>query len=140
MRLYAISMQNEPDMSFTYWTPDEVVDFVKRYGPTIRRTGVKLLAPEACGSQPAYTEPVIADADILVTAYVNDSETETTLVALNLGSTAANAKIALGGSVISGETTTETQNMVSAAIATLGNTAYIHLPAHSIVSVRMGER
>lgn len=63
VNLYAISMQNEPDMDFTYWTPQEVVDFVKQYGARIRETGVKLMSPEACGTQPDYTDPILNDAE-----------------------------------------------------------------------------
>jgi glucuronoarabinoxylan endo-1,4-beta-xylanase len=62
VNLYAVSMQNEPDMDFTYWTPTEVVSYVKSYGATIRATGVKLMAPEACGFQPEYTDPILNDA------------------------------------------------------------------------------
>jgi glucuronoarabinoxylan endo-1,4-beta-xylanase len=62
VNLYAVSMQNEPDMSFTYWTPAEVVDYIKNYGARIRATGVKLMTPEACGFQPEYTDPVLNDA------------------------------------------------------------------------------
>lgn len=62
VNLYAMSVQNEPDMEFTYWYPDEVVDFVKRYGDQIRETGVKLMTPEACGTQPEYTDPILNDA------------------------------------------------------------------------------
>ncbi|WP_240346965.1 glycoside hydrolase family 30 beta sandwich domain-containing protein [Bacteroides ovatus] len=62
VNLYAISMQNEPDMNFTYWTPAEVVNYMRDYGAQIRATGVKLMAPEACGMQPAYTDPVLNDA------------------------------------------------------------------------------
>lgn len=62
VNLYAISVQNEPDMEFTYWTPQEVVNFVKQYGAKIRATGVKLMSPEACGTQPEYTDPIINDA------------------------------------------------------------------------------
>lgn len=62
VNLHAISVQNEPDMEFTYWTPQEVVDFVKQYGPQIRATGVKLMSPEACGTQPEYTDPILNDA------------------------------------------------------------------------------
>lgn len=61
VNVYAMSVQNEPDMSFTYWTPAEVADFVSGYGQTIRDAGVKLLAPEACGTQPQYTDAVIND-------------------------------------------------------------------------------
>lgn len=63
VNLYAISIQNEPDMEFTYWTPQEVVDFVKWYGAKIRETGVKLMSPEACGMQPEYTDPIINNAE-----------------------------------------------------------------------------
>lgn len=63
VNLFAISVQNEPDMEFTYWTPQEVVEFVKLYGPKIRATGVKLMSPEACGMQPEYTDPMISDAE-----------------------------------------------------------------------------
>lgn len=61
VNIYAMSIQNEPDMEFTYWYPLEVVDFIKEYGDQIRDTGVKLMAPEACGMQPEYTNPVIND-------------------------------------------------------------------------------
>lgn len=63
VNLYAISVQNEPDMDFTYWTPQEVVNFVKLYGAKIRETGVKLMSPEACGMQPEYTDPIINNAE-----------------------------------------------------------------------------
>jgi len=62
VNLYAISVQNEPDMDFTFWYPQEVVDFVKEYGDQIRTTGVKLMAPEACGMSPEYTDPILNDA------------------------------------------------------------------------------
>lgn len=61
--IYAISMQNEPDMDFTYWTPQEVVNFMKQCGSKIRQTGVKLMSPEACGMSPDYTDPVLNDAE-----------------------------------------------------------------------------
>lgn len=63
VNLYAVSVQNEPDMEFTYWTPAEVVDFVKQYGAKIRETGVKLMSPEACGMQPEYTDPIINNVE-----------------------------------------------------------------------------
>ena len=63
VEIYAISVQNEPDMEFTFWKPNEVVTFLKEHGQTIRNTGVKLMAPEACGTQPDYTDPVLKDAD-----------------------------------------------------------------------------
>lgn len=63
VELEAVSVQNEPDMDFMYWTPQELVSFVKEYGAKIRATGVKLMAPEGCGFQPEYTDPVINDAE-----------------------------------------------------------------------------
>ncbi len=62
VNLYAVSVQNEPDMEFTYWRPAEVVNFVKAYGDQIRATGVKLMSPEACGMSPEYTDPILNDA------------------------------------------------------------------------------
>lgn len=61
--IYAISIQNEPDMDFTYWYPQEAVTFIKDYGDQIKSTGVKLMAPEACGMQPEYTDPVLNDPE-----------------------------------------------------------------------------
>ncbi len=62
VNLYAISVQNEPDMDFTFWHPAEVVNFVKAHGAQIRATGVKLMSPEACGMSPEYTDPILNDA------------------------------------------------------------------------------
>jgi len=61
VELYAISVQNEPDMDFTYWRPQEVVNFIKTYGDQIRATGVRLMAPEHCGFGPEHTDPVLND-------------------------------------------------------------------------------
>jgi len=61
VNIYTVSMQNEPDMEFTYWYPQEIVDFIKGYGDQIRATGVKLMAPESCGTSPEYTDPVLND-------------------------------------------------------------------------------
>ena len=63
VNLYAISVQNEPDMEFMTWTPEELLTFVKQYGAKIRATGVKLMAPEACGTSPDFTDPFINDAE-----------------------------------------------------------------------------
>lgn len=63
VNIYAISVQNEPDMDFTAWTPQEVVTFLKQEGARIRETGVKLMSPEACGYQPEYTDVVLNDAE-----------------------------------------------------------------------------
>lgn len=59
VNIYAISVQNEPDMDFTYWTPEEVATFTADYGAKIRETGVKLMSPEACGFSPEYTNAVL---------------------------------------------------------------------------------
>lgn len=61
--LYAVSVQNEPDMDFTFWYPHEIVNFIKKHGNQIKEAGVKLMAPEACGFQPEYTDPVLNDAE-----------------------------------------------------------------------------
>lgn len=61
--LYAISVQNEPDMDFTFWTPQEVVTFVEQYGRKIRAEGVRLMSPESCGTSPEYTDPILNDVD-----------------------------------------------------------------------------
>lgn len=62
VNLYAVSIQNEPDMDFTYWTPAQVAEFVRDYGQTIKSTGVKLMAPEACGMSEEYTNAIINNA------------------------------------------------------------------------------
>lgn len=58
VNLHAISMQNEPDMDFTTWSSTEVTNFMSQQGNKIRETGVKLMAPEACGFQTEYTDAV----------------------------------------------------------------------------------
>lgn len=63
VNLYAVSVQNEPDMDFTYWYPQEVVNFVKDHGDHIKAAGVKLMAPEGCGMSPEYTDPVLNDPE-----------------------------------------------------------------------------
>lgn len=58
--IYALSIQNEPDAEFMYWTPKEVREFVEQYGEYIvEKTGVKLIAPEACGMRADYTDAII---------------------------------------------------------------------------------
>lgn len=63
--IYAISVQNEPDMDFTYWSPAEIVDFTKRFGQKIRATGTRLMGPESCGYNPDYTDAVLTDAEAI---------------------------------------------------------------------------
>lgn len=63
--LYAISMQNEPDMTFTKWSSDDVRTFLKEYGPQIRQTGVKLMASENSRPLPAYLDALLQDEEAL---------------------------------------------------------------------------
>ncbi len=60
--IYAISVQNEPDGEFTYWTSSEIQTFVTDYGAQIRATGVKLMAPECMGVLKSYTNPLLSGA------------------------------------------------------------------------------
>ncbi|WP_352421327.1 hypothetical protein [Proteiniphilum sp.] len=62
VNLYAVSMQNEPDLGF-FWRPEEIVSYLKGYGSQIRATGVKLMAPEACGFHPEYSDPILNDPE-----------------------------------------------------------------------------
>lgn len=63
--IYAISVQNEPDMDFTYWSPAEIVDFTKRFGQKIRAAGTRLMGPESCEYNPDYTDAVLTDAEAM---------------------------------------------------------------------------
>lgn len=63
VNLYAMSVQNEPDMNFTFWHPREVVNYIKEFGDQIKATGVKLMAPEGCGTQPEYIDPILNDPE-----------------------------------------------------------------------------
>ncbi|MCQ2252815.1 MAG: hypothetical protein MJZ61_05125 [Bacteroidales bacterium] len=58
--IYAISLQNEPDAEFTYWSPEEMRDFTKGYGKYIaEEADVKIMSPEACGMDSQYTDPIL---------------------------------------------------------------------------------
>ena len=63
VNIYAISVQNEPDMDFTYWTPTEIATFTANYGAKVRATGVKLMTPEACGFLPSYTDAILNSSE-----------------------------------------------------------------------------
>lgn len=65
INIYAISMQNEPDMTFTKWSSDEVLTFLKGYGAQIRQTGVKLMAPENSRPLPDYYDALLQDDEAL---------------------------------------------------------------------------
>lgn len=60
VNIYALSVQNEPDGEFTYWTSSEIKTFVENYGAQIRAAGVKLMAPECMGVLKSYTEPLMS--------------------------------------------------------------------------------
>lgn len=58
--IYAMSVQNEPDAEFMYWAPGEIREFVEKHGAYIvEKTGVKLMAPEACGTREDYTNQIL---------------------------------------------------------------------------------
>jgi glucuronoarabinoxylan endo-1,4-beta-xylanase len=61
--LYAISVQNEPDISVTYescrWTSAQMCDFLKGYGHLI--TNTKVIAPESFNFNQAYTNVLLDD-------------------------------------------------------------------------------
>ncbi len=60
--LYAISVQNEPDIQVTYescdWNADEMVKFVKENG---RDVGTKLIAPESFNFNPTIANAILND-------------------------------------------------------------------------------
>jgi glucuronoarabinoxylan endo-1,4-beta-xylanase len=62
--LYAISVQNEPDISVTYescnWTATQIYNFMKNNAPGIGST--KVIAAESFHFDKAYTDPVLNDA------------------------------------------------------------------------------
>lgn len=62
VRLYAISVQNEPDITVTYescdWTPQQMLAFVKGYG---RSVGTKLIAPESFQFRLGMSDPILND-------------------------------------------------------------------------------
>jgi len=57
LNLYAISIQNEPDMNWCSFTPEEIFNFVKAYG---RQLGnVKTIAAESFHFNWEYTDPLL---------------------------------------------------------------------------------
>lgn len=61
--IYAISVQNEPDISVTYescdWTPEEMLAWVSEQGPRFGDT--KLIAAESFNFNPRMTDPILQD-------------------------------------------------------------------------------
>jgi glucuronoarabinoxylan endo-1,4-beta-xylanase len=62
--LYAVSIQNEPDVSVTYescdWNASQMLKFVKENGPFI---GVPILLPESYNFNRAISDAILRDAD-----------------------------------------------------------------------------
>ncbi len=62
--LYAVSVQNEPDIKVDYegceWSPEEMLHFVKEHGHLI--TATKLMAPESFNNNPLYANTLLSDA------------------------------------------------------------------------------
>jgi len=62
--LYAISIQNEPDILVTYasclWTPEEMVSFLSGYGSEI--TSARIMAAESYNFDHSMTDPILDDA------------------------------------------------------------------------------
>lgn len=75
VNLYGITVQNEPNGTFVYWSNDELAAFIRSYGATIRATGVRLMAPEPEGVSLPYLRAVTQDADVF--AQVDDIATHT---------------------------------------------------------------
>ncbi|HEV9035835.1 MAG TPA: glycoside hydrolase family 30 beta sandwich domain-containing protein [Puia sp.] len=62
--LYALSIQNEPDISVTYescnWTAQQLFNFMKYNAPAIKNT--RLIASESFHFDPSYTDPILNDS------------------------------------------------------------------------------
>jgi glucuronoarabinoxylan endo-1,4-beta-xylanase len=65
--LYAISVQNEPDVNVAYescdWNASQMLRFVKENAPTI---GTKVIAPESANFSRQLSDPLLNDATALV--------------------------------------------------------------------------
>lgn len=61
--LYAVSVQNEPDIKVNYescdWTPDQMLKFVREYGDSL---GTKLMAPESFQFRRQMSDPLLNDS------------------------------------------------------------------------------
>jgi len=60
--LYAISVQNEPDIHVNYescdWTPAQMLEFVKKFGDSV---GTRLMAPESFQFRHQMSDPLLND-------------------------------------------------------------------------------
>ena len=65
--LYAISVQNEPDIEVDYesadWTPGEILEFVAEHGDKI--TSTRLMSAESFNFNHAVTDPLLKDPEAL---------------------------------------------------------------------------
>lgn len=63
--IYAISIQNEPDIQVSYescdWTGATIRDFIKNYGDQI--TGTELTAPESFNFNQSFTSTILNDSE-----------------------------------------------------------------------------
>jgi O-glycosyl hydrolase len=63
--LYAISLQNEPDVQVTYescdWTPEEMINFLINHGPEFG--SVKLIVAESYNFDKSMTDPILNNAE-----------------------------------------------------------------------------
>jgi len=61
--LYAVSVQNEPDIQVSYescdWTADQMLRFIKEYGDSV---GTRLIAPESFHFDHAMSDPILNDS------------------------------------------------------------------------------
>jgi glucuronoarabinoxylan endo-1,4-beta-xylanase len=64
VELYAISIQNEPDYDsgWLYWTPTEIVNFLKNHARSIK---CRIMAPESFQYVKAMSDPILNDAQAL---------------------------------------------------------------------------
>ncbi len=66
VNIYAVSIQNEPDIQVSYescsWTSSTMIDFLKNHGHLI--TGTKIAAPESFNFNKDFTNALLNDADV----------------------------------------------------------------------------
>lgn len=64
IELYGISIQNEPDYAdeWTWWTTDEIMDFIKNYSDVI---DCRIITPEAFQYRKEYYTAILNDEDAL---------------------------------------------------------------------------
>lgn len=66
IEIYAISIQNEPDIQVSYescdWTPGSMANFIRDYGAQI--TGTRLSAPESFNFNPSFTNALLSDSEV----------------------------------------------------------------------------